>query len=225
MAFSKQFIKFSFLFGVLGTDELAVTGINYSGAGSYATAVGQLEEIQTADLLADATDLMADLMGTAEVQWAGYSKLTGLKVAAISTAGAYLAEPLVYEDESPGGGSTQQTPPQLSIVLSLLAATTLGTGNRGRMYLPHCHLGMPSNTPTSDEATAEAVADAGVTFINSLTTLINGATTVDLNPVIMSEAGGGSAKDVFAVAVGTVNDTQRRRRNALIEVYSTSTLA
>jgi len=225
VAYSNQFLRLSWLFGVAGSDEIAVTGLNYTTAPGWTGAEAALAELVAADtgdlLIGD----MNSLMSTAEIQWAGYSQLTGIKIAAIGTDGAYLTEPYIVEDESPSDGSTQQTPPQLSIVISLLSGFTLGAGNRGRMYLPHCHLGMATDSPVSNGATTDAVAAAAADFVNAVTGHLDDDLTAVVFPAIMSQVGAGSAKGVTAVSVGSVTDTQRRRRDQLTEIYSTVTLA
>jgi hypothetical protein len=82
-----------------------------------------------------------------------------------------------------------------------------------------------SHTPVSNAATTDVICLAGKNFVNTLTGLIQAAVGSELRPAIMSQAAGSLSKTVAAVAVGNVNDTQRRRRNQLPEVYSNLTLA
>jgi hypothetical protein len=224
MAYSNQFISLRWLFRIIGTDEIAVTGLNYSTAPGWTGAVAALGEMSAGATAPALVNRMATLMGTAQIQWAEYSRLVGIKCAAVGTDGHYLTDPLIFEDDTPAAGASLQTLPQGAIVVSLLSGFTLGAGNRGRMYLPHCHAGIVAGSAQSDDATVAFIATAAGTFINGCTDDINADTTATLFPAIMSQKGAGTAKGVTSVAVGTVNDTQRRRRNALIESYVTDAL-
>jgi hypothetical protein len=80
--------------------------------------------------------------------------------------------------------------------------------------------------PVTASAGRDAVAAAAKDFINNVTGLLNAITTAVIFPAIMSQnSTGSSGKGVTQVAVGGVNDTQRRRRNRIDEVYSVEDLA
>lgn len=220
MAYDRQFIKVTFGFTVNGTDEIADTTINYSSAAGWTgavTALGELED--TAGIGGDALTAMSTLLGTSVLNWANYSQLRTVKYAAIGTDGSYLADPVLFEDDTPATGSNTNINPQLTVVLSLRSGFTIGKGNYGRMYLPHTRLAMATPTPKSNTATTDTVVAAGVVFVNALTALINTDVTATLFPVIMSQTGIIS-RGVTELAVGDVTDTQRRRRNRIPELYS-----
>jgi hypothetical protein len=220
MTYGGQFLKFTFLFHIDGTDEIADTSINYSNGFGWTGAVAALAELSAGDLN-DMQDLMVDLLQT--TSWADYSRLDGVKAAAISTAGAYLDSPLIAE-QGPSIGSETNVVPQCSCVVSLRSGLTLGVGNFGRMYLPHTRMDLASGFPITGSTVRDAIAAQAVTTINGWTTILNAAITPSVVPVIMSQAAGTPTKVVTEVRVGGVNDTQRRRRNQLDEVYSIETL-
>jgi len=223
--FGGQFLKITWLFKITGTEEIADTSLNYTTVPGWAGAAAALAELDVGDLAAMREFYNDDLMDLAHISWADYSSLFSIKVAAIGTDGAYLTDPKTAETDTPDAGTAVGVLPQNTVVLSLRSGFTLGKGNFGRMYLPHTTLGTVATTPYAAEANAAAIASAGRTFINHVTGTINAATTAVLFPAIMSQAAGTPSRGVTAVAVGRVTDTQRRRRNRLLEQYSVQTLA
>lgn len=222
MVYGTEFLKITWRFAIVGSEEIADTSLNLSTqvAGTYAAAA--LAQLDAGDAAA-ITDLMATCIG-GDKGWADYSQLVGLKIAAIGTDGKYLAAPLDYEDSTPAQGTVADRVPQGSGVLSLRAATTFGKGNYGRMYLPHFYGALVTGSPTTFAADAVTMAGAGKTLINSTVSRVNGSITAVVSPVIMSQALAGPPKLITRVGYGDVVDTQRRRRNQLQETYSFATL-
>jgi hypothetical protein len=213
MAYNSQFLKITWGFTVLGTDEIADTSLNYCSAPGWAGAVAALEEITTADI---GLDLIGDMASFIQnVGWADYSSLRTVKVAAIGTDGHYLAEPYLAEDTTPAHGDQTQLPAQLTMCLSLRSGFTLGGGNYGRMYVPHTRPGIESGSPYIPTSSMADLSGYGKTFINNVTDDLDGVTTATIFPCIMSNKGAGTSKLVAQVGFGRVVDTQRRRRNRL----------
>lgn len=223
MTYGGEFLKFTFLYTITGTDEVADTSICYStlipSTGWASAALGEITNTVLNNMVGD----MATLMAIAS--WADYSRLVGIKAAAISTAGEYLTEAKVSTGTTVVAGTNSQVLPQSTIVVSLRSGFTLGKGNFGRMYLPHSRMDIATGFPITGSTTRDAVCLGAKNFINSLTGRINAVTTAIVEPAIMSQAAGHPAKGVTQVRVGGVNDTQRRRRNQLTEVYSIQELA
>jgi len=223
--YSGQFLKISWLFVITGTDEVADTSINYTTAPGWTGAAAALAELQTAVVGPDIIGAYSTFMSSTGIQWADYSALVGVKIAAKSTSGLDLASP--YVEDSTGGpaGTVGQVLPQSTVVLSLNSGLTFGKGNFGRMYLPHTKMSLSTGFPITSSVNRDQVAEDGAIFINDVTDTINAATTAVLFPAIMSQvAPTPSGKGVTEVRVGGVNDTQRRRRNKLVEAYSVQPL-
>nr|CRY96041.1 hypothetical protein [uncultured prokaryote] len=223
MTYSGQFLKITWGFTVLGTDEIADTSLNYTTAPGWTGAVAALGEIATADIGLDLIGDMASFI--AQVGWADYSSLQSVKVAAVGTDGHYLAEPYLAEDTTPGHGDQTQLPPQLTMCMSLRSGFTLGGGNYGRMYVPHTRPGLDTGSPYIPTSSMADLAGYGKTFVNNVTDDVNGATTAVLFPAIMSNKGAGTGKGVTQVGFGRVVDTQRRRRNRLDDAATLVSLA
>jgi hypothetical protein len=225
VAYSNQFIKVSYLFTLLGTDEIADTSLNFTSAPGWTGAVTALGEIQSADRTAIYNAYAPLFSGTTEFRWADYSELTGIKLAAVGTDGTYLTDPVTFEPVSKNTGDDTQVLPQSTIVVSLNTGLNLGGGNRGRMYLPHSRLDVDAGSPLINGAVTNMFAGGAKMFVNAVTAALNANVTATLFPAIMSQVGAGSSKGVTQVRVGDVNDTQRRRRNRLQETYVVRTLA
>lgn len=225
MTYGGQQLKITFMFTVEGTDEVADTSISYTSAPGWTGAAAALAELDTADAVAIRGFYTDDLMDLAHISWSDYSNLVGVKIAALGTNGLYLVDPLIADTDTPVSGTATGLAPQTTVVLSLRSGFTVGKGNYGRMYLPHTTLGTQTNSPFASSTNTTAIALSAKDFVNNITTQINAATTATLFPAIMSQATGTPTRGVTSVAVGNVNDTQRRRRNRLQETYHFETLA
>lgn len=118
-----------------------------------------------------------------------------------------------------GIGSTAPLPLQNSVVISH-RTQQVGSAGRGRMFLPVCTSGDTSATRLSNTAIADMLVDH-VTFLQALTWTASG---LDPNrahtaPIVT----GGLFREyarINKIRIGNVIDTQRRRRNRLVETYS-----
>lgn len=133
-----------------------------------------------------------------------------------------------------GGGSNSALPPQITLAATLTSELQRGTASKGRMYLPGVNVAV---TNTSGKIIS--------TYLNTLTTAlktmfdaINADTDIPDRVVLVSrgnkvtDAGTGEVHyvlpkntNVTGLRAGDVYDTQRRRRNDLIETYTTKVLA
>lgn len=147
--------------------------------------------------------------------------LEWVKVARIDPLGHYTQEPVIFEgDPVPGGvGGINASSPQDALVITLASGNTFGDANYGRFYLPWSALAVSTST---GKMVVTNVLTQAQTFLNSLNAQVlnwNPLDNGDYQVVIMSEKGAGTTKPVRQVRVGDVKDTQRRRRNKLVETY------
>lgn len=226
--YGSQFVKLTWMFKINGTEEIADTSLNLTTGPGWTGAVAALQQLKVAiGVPGDLTTHLDEAMNTSGLWWANYSVLSGLKMAAVGTDGHYLDEaPDTWERTGTvqigtAGGVVAQS----SVVTTLRSATSFGKGNYGRMYLPHTAIEPVPNTAMGAEATAQAIANAMAAFILNVNETVNDATTVNIYPHIMSEATGSPTKLITRVSVGTVTDTQRRRRNRLVETYKYASVA
>lgn len=146
-------------------------------------------------------------------------QLTWVKAALIGTDGTYLMEP-IEAPATANGGETGGYIPQGALVYTLVSSRWKDPGRYNRFYLPTA---VPTGTTgwrlTTNEANdAAASAKLFIETLNAIGTLTNSTT------VVASPVGSGWALDVQEVRVGRLIDTQRRRRNAIAEDYSSETI-
>jgi hypothetical protein len=109
-----------------------------------------------------------------------------------------------------GVATGEMLPFQCATVISLLSASATRHG-RGRFYLP------PLAVSTVDGGLISAAA---ITSLDTAwTAFFDSLNTDGVNPVIRNRTGHISTP-VTGARVGNVFDTQRRRRNKLVEVYT-----
>ena len=222
MAYDSQFLRFTWNFSIIGTEEIAQTSLNMKPPGVWTAALAALNEIKAdAPLQALLLTRMATLMGNVQLQWADYSRLNSIRVGAVDTTGLELDSPMIFEDNTPPEGTVVGTIlPQASVVASLRSGLVTGSGNFGRMYLPHTALSMLADSPHASSTTTATVAEAFRVFLNAVRDDVNEVIAATVFPFIMTQVAGQSSKLVQEIRVGDVTDTQRRRRNQLQEVYS-----
>jgi len=114
-----------------------------------------------------------------------------------------------------GSITGNQLPFQVAVVISLLTDTATRHG-RGRLYLPAPDVSMCTNGALS--STCLTNLDAG------FTALFDSLNTGGLTPVVRNRTGHTSTV-VTSARVGSVFDTQRRRRNKIAETYTAIAVA
>lgn len=156
-------------------------------------------------------------------------KTLGVKVSHVNTAGnadPSLTEYYYYPTAPVGNSAGAHFPPQIALVATLTTARARGYGSKGRMYIPGVIKGLDS-TAHIDSSGAAAIA----TNLKTMFDAINGHADVPGEVVLNSALSAGIPghpalmEPITGVRVGNVYDTQRRRRNQLVEQYSQVALA
>ena len=111
--------------------------------------------------------------------------------------------------------------PQQTLCVSLLTGAKRGLASRGRFYPPATVLSLGSDGTVSKTG-VNLVATAARTLITNLNNWPGTDTPLGGQVVVLG--GNGVTRNVTAVSVGNVMDTQRRRRNKLRESYTTLAL-
>lgn len=146
-----------------------------------------------------ASDTIMDTASTASINPATDKQLTRV-TATVSHAGSITGNPLPY---------------QVAVVISLQSDTATRAG-RGRLYLPAPDVSMCVDGKLS--STALTNIDGG------FTALFDSLNTSGLTPVIRNRTAHSSIT-ITAARVGSVFDTQRRRRNKIPETYTAIAVA
>lgn len=157
-----------------------------------------------------------------------------MKLSFVGTDGRQIPPPgfsqgvptlLTWEDASRpnGNGSSNTLPLQCSVVASHRTAQT-GKRGRGRQFLP-------ALDQNSIDAAGRLTSDAQTAIANAQHDALVAASYIDPDntaviPAVISNTGTATAPNlnkyatINAVRVGNVVDTQRRRRNKLVESYN-----
>jgi hypothetical protein len=228
MPYDFKFLKVTFGFTIPSTDERALVNTNWAkDDGSFDPEAYRSSYIQGfANLMAQP---LANFMGgnPTYLRWANYSYLDYVRFACIGTDGKTLGVSYPYvvaPDPNPHGVDTTGIPPQMSVVGSTWNGEPYNRSNKGRLYFPHCQLLQAASSPTASAVTAEIIRDAFRSLVNAWVNVVNAELlTTNMALMIMSKVR--DSDGVTQVAVGRVNDTQRRRRAQLEEGKLYRTLA
>lgn len=152
---------------------------------------------------------------------------TGVKLATIGTDGKTIGNEVAYHYEATPytGAGAQHFPAQCALVCTLTSAVPRGLASKGRMYLPGV-----ANSITDAGKLSSTVSAAIATNLKAFFDTVNGS--IDASGTIMLTSpgskpplvGAGISRVVTGLRVGDVVDTQRRRRNQLVEVYENRTV-
>jgi len=210
-------------------NRITMTGTMYGGAEIWST--GFYAGSATADAPAP-TDVMAEMIATEWQQFftAGSVLISYLYKTATIKVTPYKVDGDIdipgiksfsYTTPIAGAHTGNGHPPQCAVVASLIAGNGKGLGGKGRMFIPGVGDGVdPTGHMTTSTCTSIAsglssfFADVGASFDNPGQAI--NASHRDLvidQPTPINRA-------LTSVRVGNVFDTQRRRRNALAETYS-----
>lgn len=169
------------------------------------------------------------LRGDATLEWLKVNNITGGLLGKGNPGGKYANQGTsnVYTYTSPVGagsvvGVASNIPPFVTVAVSFTTDKTRGRGHRGRIYLP---LGFTSqNTGRINGSqipqalgTAKALLDA----LNAANDQASNGTDLAVDAVVAGIDG--TLNLIRGISVGDVYDVQRRRKEQLVETYTSST--
>lgn len=138
----------------------------------------------------------------------------------VNTVYSYYSTPIAGN-----GSGAISLPAQCTLAVTMTSSIARGLGAKGRMFLPQVG-GQVASSDGKISTTIQTNTKTGMqTFFNGINT--------DLGirgDVILASRGrttgvtAGVNKQVTGVKVGDIIDTQRRRRNNLVEVYASATV-
>lgn len=222
MAFAHKVVRCTISGTAFSGAEIWSTGF-YMGATGADAAVPSLAG---ANMVKTA---WATFFGTAGTGISSRWSTTQVKLARLQTDGHVELDTVVYADyptPTAGGASTTAMPPQCALVATLTTAIPRGLASKGRMYLPGVNFSVGTDgriLTTSTDVTAANLK----TFFDTVNASIDKPGTVinaskGRTPPL---TGGGVNAVVTGLKIGNVYDTQRRRRNDLVETYVSKVLA
>lgn len=217
-------------------NKVTISGTCFGGSEIWSTGffLGA-EGADAPEVTAPAPNIIADYWqvffehAQSEVSWAWLT--TEVKVAKLDVTGETVLDEVEYYNYPAaidGGKQSNGLPPQVSIVATLISSNVRGLASKGRMFLP----GLAPNIGQFGKIDA-AQLGAIATNLNTFLSAVNDDFGVP-GKIILASFGHVTAKDLSGkptgwgpgenklvehVRLGDVFDTQRRRRNALNEVY------
>lgn len=205
MPYPRPFLRHTMVWS-LPSGEIANIGVAWADtAGAVVNGDTIADELETKGLA---------LWNAIKGAYAGVSYI-GSRTAEISALGTTLStfERSIAPVASTGGGN--MLPHEVAVCASLLSAV-YGRSGRGRVYLPPPAYGALTTTGRLDATIRGTMATAMATYCadttdQSLFAAVASRTTTAIHRVL-------------TVKVGDVFDSQRRRRDALSEVYTSATV-
>lgn len=181
-----------------------------------------------------ADDMAGDIvtwMNAAGSGWSSASKLRYVKFNRITALGRYQDTGATHQktyDTAPFPGSPvgSDLPNQVAMVVSWVTAAQRGRASKGRIFVPVpgiTIIGALGTFASTGSSSVESAATAAAAFLNNL----NNQPGIDVPGIQASVVSrvDGTSRPITAVRVGSVPDTMRSRRNALVEAYSQVALA
>lgn len=219
-------------------NKVTLSGTMFGGAeewstGFYvgnATADAELPTVQLAEDIATAWETFFE---HAQSYISNQYKAEIVKISSFGIDGKANSADTVYASlpNNTQGARSEMLPPQCALVATLQGPQSRGLASKGRMYLPGVVIGIGNNGQT-DPFNTNLICVNLKTFLNA----VNASAETD-NVVMLASHGqltsAGAPKigglpavnhEVISVKIGTVYDTQRRRRNGLSEQYMTNVL-
>lgn len=147
--------------------------------------------------------------------------VTGCRVEAREMDGSLNAQAeAVKATPTAGNGGTTAHPYQTAIVASL-RTSTVGARGRGRLYWPATGMLLTVATLRVSAANVSSILSGMKTYLSGISTDID--TTLGGNTLGVWSRASADTHAVTSIQMGDVLDVQRRRRDQLIESYSSVT--
>lgn len=129
------------------------------------------------------------------------------------------------------GTTVAVVPNQIALVVSWMTGVSRGIASKGRVFMPVPFMGALTTAGRIVAGTPLQAAIQAANFLNSVNYVNTSVfTPYDLEACVVSRGpkmgttwGEGAYQRITGVRIGDVPDTQRRRRNAMPEVYAVST--
>lgn len=221
--------------------RVTLSGTTFGGAeqwstGFYVGAVGEGVSNPTQQFADAVRTAWTAFFTNSGVSISSVYKTDNVKVAQVGVDGKTHPENVVYAPFGTpisGGGGTLVLPAQIALAASLENAGARGLAAKGRMYLPGINITV-SNIGQLSTVQVSGILTPFKTFIDA----VNAAAPLGAKVILASQGKRAKQADgsydvvpgtavnavVNRVRVGSVYDTQRRRRNQLVEAYQSAAI-
>lgn len=217
MSYPHKVAKVTLSGTMFGGQEIWSTGFFMGFEGQDAPAI-------TETGVSDISNAWQDFFTDPDSQISNRYQYTMCKVQMMATDGKAIPDTALYYSPVStisGAQNLPAMPPQIALVATLANSLPRGLATKGRMFLPGV-LCSVDTTGHINNLEIQGITDNLQTFFS---TIMNDADTP--GRAVLASLGNalqlrpGQIRNVTQVRVGNVYDTQRRRRNALNEEYTT----
>lgn len=198
------------------TNNLSIVGVN-----------GTLPAVWTAETIPTAiTTAIGAFHSAAASQISSRAKLAWVKVATIGIDGKYQTEAVTYDYPTPvAGGSAGSVETTRSLAVSLKTQFPRGLAANGRFYIPGFNATVGTNGRVTT-ANATGLLGTATTLINALNVAFDAAITESVKVGVTAFAEVNPRQAVAtSIRIGDVVDSQRRRKNKMLETYVSGPVA
>lgn len=155
-------------------------------------------------------------IGTLQTIMSGFTNVSKARVEARTWDGALEGVGEAVRSSPINGSGSSRHPYQTSVVFSLRTASPSARG-KGRLYWPATGVAIDTDTLRLSTTTRNAIATGAVTYLEAVEAAIDGI--VGGGRLIVWSRADEAGRFVNRIVVGDVLDTQRRRRDTLVENY------
>lgn len=190
------------------------------------TTVAVIDQPTAAELQDLYEDTIAPMHSAGDSYISQGAALAWAKIAHLNTAGEYVTDETFYEPASAtlGASSVTGSAPQVALAVTLWSGSAFGQANYGRYYLPWSCAPVVLSTGTINSTERDGMAARQKEFLDEIN-VWGASLDTDVRVSNLSPVGAGTTKQVTTVRIGSVKDTQKRRRNRLVEEYTGLALA
>lgn len=228
MPYAHRLVRVTCFGTAFGGQEIWSTGFFLGAEGADAVA-------PTGEAAAAIGEIWRTFFTNASTNVSREYKCDGVKLALINTDKKTSLDDVetFYYPTAIVGGVTTTLPPQLSLVATLQSNEQRGLAAKGRMYLPGVGAPITPATGKLDVGYTNAMTLQLQTMFNAINSrfdvpgkVVNASygRKMTIQPGNTVVYGDGRNRLVTSVRVGDVYDTQRRRRNAMQETYSSKSI-
>lgn len=218
MAYAWSYIKLTWGGSLANDEEIWTCGIHF--ANQNADVLGGAWTSIDGTVMSNIANVIRTMHTTSGLAIPQGVKLEWVKVALIGRDGKYEQAPKEFIFSTAAGGATSSPyAPQLSTVITLQSNKYKDPGKFNRYYVPSLGPIGASNYKYTKAMTDE-MAEAHATMLDDLNDIFNGLSgQMTLRAAAVNQKTA-SYEYITKVKVGSIVDTQRRRRNKLVEEYS-----
>lgn len=216
MPYLRSFYKISFT-GRLGTTEEIFNTSLHASTFTDNLAYEDWDKL-TPTVLDDIYDAFGAFWSNGGARIPSQWILESVKVAWININGEYITAPKEVQGQTlPGGSTGYGYAPQLALACTLVSNKWKDPGKYNRMYIPTIgHTNADGRFTTGER---DAVQEPFTTMIQDMNDALSPIHPDIAVAVVSNNNLGGYTGKAVSTMVGRVIDTQRRRRNKLVEDY------